>query len=172
MADYPAHYRSDVVLSDGSTLHLRPIRSDDADGLLNLYHRLSLRSLYHRFFTTQQPNLTRARYLADVDYDNHFALVGEFEDQIVAVARYARSQDSPDRAEAAFTVADDWQGMGIGPLLLDRLAQIAGEQNITSFEVQVLTGNHQMMKVLSRSRFGMRRRVEAGVFHLILFLAP
>ena len=155
-----------------SDLRLRAIRSDDAARLLDLYHRLSRRSLYHRFFTVPQPDPAFAAYLADVDYDNHFALVAEVEDQIVAVARYYRSPDLPGRAEAAFTVADRWQAKGIGPLMLERLACIAWERNITSFEAQVLTDNDQMMKVLSRSRFGFEQRIESGVSHLFLSLAP
>jgi RimJ/RimL family protein N-acetyltransferase len=172
MPDYPAHYESDVVLRDGSMIHLRPIRADDATKLLDLYHRLSPTSLYQRFFIVPRPDPVYAAYLADVDYLNHFALVGEITGQIVAVARYYRRQDCPNRAEAAFTVADAWQARGIGPLLLDRLAHIACEQNITSFEGQALTENRQMMKVLSRSRFRMKQRVEAGVFNMTLSLAP
>ena len=172
MADYPTHYETDVVLRDGSTVHLRPIRSDDAARLLDLYHRLSARSLYHRFFIVPKPDPVYARYLADVDYLNHFALVVEVEGQIIAVARYYRSRNCPTRAEAAFTVADAWQARGIGPLLLERLAEVAREQNIASFDLQVLTENHQMIKVLSRSRFRVRQRVEAGVFNMLLSLAP
>lgn len=172
MPNYPDHYQSETVLRDGSTLRLRAIRCDDAARLLDLYHRLSRRTLYHRFFTIPQPDPAHAAYLADVDYDNHFALVGEIEDQIVAVARFYRSPDLSSRAEAAFTVADRWQAKGIGPLLLDRLASIAWERKITSFEAQVLTDNDQMMKVLSRSRFALRQKVESGVSHLFLSLAP
>lgn len=172
MPQYPAHYESDVLLRDGSLIHLRPIRSNDATKLLDLYCRLSPRSLYHRFFTIPRPDPVYADYLADVDYVNHFALVGESEGKVIAVARFYRSPDCPNRAEAAFTVADQWQARGIGSLLLERLAQIACEQNITSFEVQVLTDNLRMMKVLSRSRFATRQKLEAGVFNMILYIAP
>lgn len=67
MPDYPAHYESDVVLRDGSTIHLRPIRPDDATKLLDLYHRLSRRSLYDRFFTVPRADPVYAAYLANVD---------------------------------------------------------------------------------------------------------
>lgn len=172
MPEYPDHYESEAVLRDGSTLRLRPIRPDDAARLLDLYHRLSRRSLYHRFFMVPQPDPAYAAYLADVDYDNHFALVAEVKDQIVAVARYYRDQDSSGRAEAAFTVADAWQAKGIGPLLLESLASIAWERKIASFEAQVLTDNDRMIKVLSRSRFGLRQKIESGVSYLFLSLAP
>ncbi|HEY7547243.1 MAG TPA: hypothetical protein VID27_20280, partial [Blastocatellia bacterium] len=78
MPEYPARYESDILLRDGSTLRLRPIKTEDATGLMELHRRLSPQSVYFRFFAPV-PHLTveRARELASVDYDNSFALVGE-----------------------------------------------------------------------------------------------
>lgn len=166
-----ARYQSRVVLRDGARLALRAIMPEDALKLLDLYNRLSPRSLYQRFFTIPKPDPIYAAYLADVDYENHFALVAEFDSKIVAVARYHRTEDA-GRAEAAFTVADAWQGRGLGPLMLERLAQIATQHHIEAFEAELLTDNQPMMKVLSRSRFAMKPRVEAGVYHISLSLAP
>jgi RimJ/RimL family protein N-acetyltransferase len=172
MPGYPGQYESDAVLSDGSRIHLRPIRPDDATRLLDLYHRLSPRSLYHRFFTIPRPDPVYAKYLADVDYINHFALVAVCDAQIIAVARYFRRRDFPNRAEAAITVADAWQAKGIGPLMLDRLAIVAREQQITSFEGRVLTDNQQILKALSRSPFHINQTAESGVINLTVSLAP
>lgn len=166
-----ACYQSRLMLRDGIALQLRAITLDDAGKLLDLYHRLSPRSLYHRFFTIPKPDPAYAAYLAGVDYENHFALVAEFDEEIVAVARYHRTQ-AAGCAEAAFTVADAWQGRGIGPLLLERLAQIALMNDIKLFEAELLTDNQQMMKVLSRSRFEMKHQLVAGVYHISLALAP
>ena len=41
----PATWEADVVLADGGTVHLRPIRPDDADALLALHRRLSAESV-------------------------------------------------------------------------------------------------------------------------------
>ena len=166
-----ASYQSRLALRDGVALQLRAITPDDAAKLLDLYNRLSPRSLYHRFFTIPKPDPAYAAYLADVDYENHFALVAEFNGEIVAIARYHRTQ-AQACAEAAFTVADAWQGRGIGPQLLERLAQIALMNNIESFEAELLTDNQQMMKVLSRSRFEMKHRFVAGVYRVALSLGP
>ena len=50
-ADYPAHWEADVVLRDGGTAHLRPIRPDDADRLRRFHSRLSDETIYFRFFS-------------------------------------------------------------------------------------------------------------------------
>ena len=54
---YPAHWEADVVLSDGATAHVRPIRPDDADRLVAFYARVSDESKYYRFFAPY-PNLS------------------------------------------------------------------------------------------------------------------
>ena len=48
---YPAHWEADVVLRDGGTAHLRPIRPDDADRLRRFHARLSDETIYFRFFS-------------------------------------------------------------------------------------------------------------------------
>ena len=71
---YPAHYESDVVTRDGSTVHLRPIRSDDAEGLRGLYERLSAESVVFRFHYPLVDFSSEVSRLLRCDYDNVFVL--------------------------------------------------------------------------------------------------
>src|SRR6516164_7791801 len=41
----------DVLLSDGSTVHVRPITADDADRVVALHSRFSPRTRYLRYFS-------------------------------------------------------------------------------------------------------------------------
>jgi hypothetical protein len=41
----PFNFTADVVLRDGSTIHLRPIRPDDDAGLLDMLQRMSAEAL-------------------------------------------------------------------------------------------------------------------------------
>lgn len=61
-------------------------------------------------------------------------------------ARYVRSSD-PSRAEIALAVLDDYQGSGIGPLLIHHLAGIARANGVQTFEANVLGDNDRMLKV-------------------------
>jgi hypothetical protein len=36
-AEYPAHWEADVLAADGGILHLRPVRPDDADRVVDLH---------------------------------------------------------------------------------------------------------------------------------------
>ena len=47
---YPAHREADVVLRDGSTIHVRPVRSDDEEALFDFLRGLSENSRAMRFF--------------------------------------------------------------------------------------------------------------------------
>jgi acetate---CoA ligase (ADP-forming) len=170
---YPAHYESDIVLRDGSTLRLRPIKVADAAGLIELHHRLSPKSVYFRFFSPL-PDLTeeRATSLASVDYKDSFALVGELAGRIVAVARYYRDKDSRDRAEVSFVTVDALQGKGIATRMLERLAEIARDNDIKTFEAYVLGENRKMMDVFIRSGFAVDRRLDGGVFVVAFPITP
>jgi len=162
---YPPGYEDDVVLREGTTLHLRPISPDDGPRLLTLYDKLSDTSLYHRFFAVPQKDSVKADYLAHVDYENQFALVATLNGEVVAVARYHRDLGRPDHAEVAFTVADALQGKGIGSLLFARLAAIAETHSVTVFDAEVLKDNTGMIRVFEKSGRPMTRRTDGDLIH-------
>jgi GNAT superfamily N-acetyltransferase len=56
----------------------------------------------------------------------------------------------PTPSEAAVTVVDDWQGRGLGTLLLDRLADRARSEGITRFWALLLAENREMLDLLER----------------------
>ena len=70
MAKYPAELEFDVVLKDGGTARLRPIRPDDSDALDALFQRLSAEAVYQRFFRAKA-RLTpeELEYFTNVDYE-------------------------------------------------------------------------------------------------------
>ncbi|MGZ4767734.1 MAG: N-acetyltransferase family protein, partial [Ilumatobacteraceae bacterium] len=109
-AAYPSQWESDVVLIDGGTAHIRPIRADDLEQLRALHSRLSPQSIYFRFFSPL-PKVPEGQlhHLAEVDYRDRFALVAELDGTVVAVARYDRGNDAK-AAECAFVVEDHQQG--------------------------------------------------------------
>jgi len=153
------------MLHDGSTVHLRPITSDDKDVLRGAFERLSEQSRYRRFMggiKLLTPQLLA--YLTEVDGVDHFAWVAIDPNnaQGVGVARYVRLRDDPVTAEAAVTVADDWHGRGLGTFLLDALGAIALENGIRTFRATVLTDNKPMLDIL-RDMGARLSRDSAGV---------
>ena len=169
-------YKTAVILKDGSTLHLRPIRQDDEERLLAFFYRMSPHTIYLRFHRvlTHLPKEEAQRFCT-VDYDNTFALVAtlgeETEERIIAVGRYTRLP-RVDAAELALVVEDAYQGRGIGTLLLEQIATIAREKGIRRFEAEVLVENEEIMKVLKDSGFRVANQVDSGVYRVVLDIAP
>jgi acetyl coenzyme A synthetase (ADP forming)-like protein len=163
-------YSADVVLRDGSTIHLRPIRSDDDARLLDMLHRMSAEALYYRFMSVPKLDHAKIQELVRTDSDRQRVLVGECAGMIVGTAGYYVNVRSPERAEVAFAVADAWRGRGVGTRLLECLAEIARPAGIRIFDAYVLGENHRMIEVFRESGFAVTRELDHGVFHVSLQL--
>jgi acetyl coenzyme A synthetase (ADP forming)-like protein len=149
-APYPADREADIVLRDGSTLHVRPIRRDDGSAIRAFLADLSSESIVFRFFSS--PNLEWvANWSVDVDYADRFALVAETGQPPRVVAHAAYVREMSESAEVAFLVADEFQGHGISTTLLAHLAAVAERHGITTFTAQVLPANHRMIEVFRES---------------------
>jgi GNAT superfamily N-acetyltransferase len=142
-----------IALRDGSHVRVRQGHSSDRDLLLRGFERLSPESRYRRFLAPM-PELTEGmvRYLTEVDHHDHEAIIALDEEtgEGIGVARYVRDPDRPQAAEVAVTVIDDWQGRGLGTLLLDVVSARAREEGITTFTALMLATNEEMMDLLKR----------------------
>src|SRR3990172_3948341 len=167
--DYPSQYEVDVLLKDGSTVHLRPVRTEDAGALRALFERMSPHSLYLRYHRPMaEISEKEVRRFTDVDYEDTFALaatLGEPPDErIIAVGLYSRIES--DSAEGGFTVEDSEEGRGIATQLVDQLAVAAREHGIHTFEADVLGENRSMMDVFRDSGFPVESKIKYGTFHV------
>lgn len=142
-----------VTLRDGSHVRVRQGHRSDRDLLLRGFERLSPESRYRRFLAPM-PELTEGmvRYLTEIDHHDHEALIALDEEtgEGIGVARYVRDQDRPEVAEVAVTVIDDWQGRGLGTLLLEVISARAREEGVTTFTALMLATNEEMMDLLKR----------------------
>ncbi|TDD63121.1 GNAT family N-acetyltransferase, partial [Actinomadura rubrisoli] len=170
---YPDRWEADVVLSDGGTAHLRPIRPGDADSLRVFYARLSPESIYYRFFSPR-PKLTdrEIEHFTSVDHDRRVALIATIGEEMVAVVRYDRLPDRPETAEVAFLVEDAHQGRGLGAVLLEHIAAAARERGLRRFVASVLPDNRRMTRVFREAGYQAEQRFEEGVIELVLELEP
>jgi len=170
--DYPRSWEADVVLSDGGTVHLRPVVPDDADNLVALHSRLSERSRYFRYFGAYPriPARDLVRF-STVDHHDRVAFVALLGDDIVAVGRYERIDGGPT-AEVAFVVDDAHQGRGLGSILLEHLAAAASEVGVPRFVAEVLAENSPMVRVFRDAGYQVSRAIEEGVLHLEFDIDP
>src|SRR5215831_17971080 len=149
----PAVRGRPVALRDGSKVLIRPVRPADAPLLADGFARLSDRSRRMRFLARKdQLSAAELRYLTDVDHHDHEALgaLDPADGRLAGVARYVRDADDPQAAEIALTIADDWQGRGLGTELLARLSDRAREEGIRRFTA-VMASENVPMGMLLRS---------------------
>jgi acetyl coenzyme A synthetase (ADP forming)-like protein len=171
--EYPSAWAIDAVLADGGTVHIRPIRPDDATAHRAFFARQSEQSVYFRFFGPRSELSDReVAHFTTVDYRDRMAFVAFLRDEMIAVGRYDRLAHG-DEAEVAFAVADEQQGRGLATLLLEYLAAYAATQGITRFSADTLIDNRRMLEVFEAAGFRRERRsIEYGVVHLVFDIEP
>jgi GNAT superfamily N-acetyltransferase len=169
---YPAQLSCTAEGRDGLIVHLRPIRSDDGERLVEFHGRLSTQSVYRRFFFVH-PKLSAAEIekFTHVDYQDRLALVATDGDQLIAVGRYERIPGTPE-AEVAFVVADKFQHRGIATLLLEHLASAALDHGITIFAAETLAENHDMIDVFMKSGFHVTASYQYGTMTVRFPIEP
>jgi GNAT superfamily N-acetyltransferase len=152
-----------VTLRDGTKVLLRQIRPTDRQRIADGMKELSPASRYLRFHEAiEELSEDQLDHLTLVDHVDHEAIVAIDLDRPdvpgVGVARYIRTSDDPEVAEAAITVADRYQGTGAGTLLLGAIARRARENGVKVFRSYVLDGNHAMLEVFDN--LGAHRELE------------
>jgi GNAT superfamily N-acetyltransferase len=155
-----------TALRDGARVVTRPIEPGDKRALLEGFEQLSDESRYRRFLSaTPRLSESQLRYLTEVDHDRHEAIIAFAEEtgEPVGVARYVRYPDDPTDAEPAVTVIDDWQGRGLGTLLLEEISQLARAAGVKRFTALVLATNDPMIALLGRLDTEPVAGVEDGV---------
>ncbi len=154
-----------IILRDGTVAGIRRSGLIDVPDLQRFFHDLSEESRYRRFFTRGDAPADVVRRLSDSrDPARGVTLVAERSvdgaSRIVATASYSALKGAS--AEVAFAVADDFQGKGLGTLLLERLAAIGAQAGLRRFEATTLADNTQMLSVFRDSGFEIRSKSAGG----------
>ncbi len=162
---YPEHREATVVLRDGSTVAVRPIRASDEADLSRFFSQLSLESRVFRFFAAVANADASVKRMVDVDYATRYGIVAisGVDQEIIGHAMYVAIGSTT--AELALAVADQYQGRGLGTILLGQLAEAAAGAGIQVLEAVVRPENHRMLEVLRESGFPVHTRSEPGEVH-------
>ena len=157
----------DVVLRDGSTIRIRVMTPEDEAGLCSLLTSLSEESRWLRFYCAQNSAGLAAEAHREVNLDRAFGLIASSgaDERVVGHAFYVVIDER--RAEVAFTIANDFQGRGLGTILLCQLADVAAANGIKVFEAEVVASNHAMLHVFRESGFPIEVNATAGQLHVV-----
>lgn len=146
---YPSALESIVELA-GHDLLVRPIRPEDGQTLMDFYAMASPADMRLRFFMARRevPHSELARY-SQIDYDREmtFIALAIGETGTPTMVAEVRAVCDPDnlRAEFAIQVASNWQGKGLGRLLMDKLIGYLRERGTAEVVGECLPDNLGMV---------------------------
>jgi RimJ/RimL family protein N-acetyltransferase len=158
-----------ITLLNGATATLRPVSPDDADRLRDFFGRVSRRSLYLRFHHhVMRLTEDEIRRFTEIDCPARFGIVATVPDgegeRVIGMGHYYTV--APGRAEVAFLVDDEHQGLGIATHILDALMNVAKEHHIRSFGAFVLAENDLMMEVFRATGLPLKTNLKYGTFFI------
>ena len=136
---------------DGELITIRPAKPVDERRIQEHFYNQDKNDIYSRYFKA------RTRFVRDdmesmyqIDYIKNLtllAVVGEFGfGRVVAVGEYLLDQAN-NIAEVAFSVSKDWQGKGLGKILMQKLSEAARENGIAGLLAYTLPRNRGMVRL-------------------------
>ncbi len=158
---YPVDYVRSLQLPDGTDIVIRPIRPEDGVMEQRFVRNLSKKSRYMRFMQALQ-ELTPEMLMrfTQIDYDREMCFIAttviDGEEVELGVSRYSITPDG-DSCEFALVTADEWQGRGLGFLLMKSLMHSAREKGLTTIDGEVLSNNTGMLRLMKRLGFDIKK---------------
>ncbi len=167
---YPIELETYKTTRTGLNLLLRPVKLSDEPLLKDFFYSLSNDSLYRRFISTRvDMHHDRLQPFVVIDYTKEMVILAVLEQEekelIVGMAQYLIDENA-HTAEVAFVVRDDYQGKGIGAVLLSYVTYLARKSGLLGFTAAVLAENRQMLQLFEKMGFNIEKRNDGGVYEL------
>ncbi|MCP4692366.1 MAG: GNAT family N-acetyltransferase, partial [Desulfobacterales bacterium] len=147
---YPVHLEENMEIS-GEKVNIRPAKPVDKRRIQEHFYTLDKDDVVSRFFHEKTEFLQEeAEGVSQVDYVKDLtmlAVIGEMGfGQVVAVGEYLLDQAS-NMAEVAFSVSKEYQGKGLGKILMRKLAEAARENGVSGLIAITAPDNQAMMRL-------------------------
>lgn len=141
------------IVRQRGKLRLRPIRTDDAQALVDMGLRSTPEDLRLRFFSPVRPMVgSLTALLTEFDRDRHIAVAAydptaiDGDKDILGVVRLILSSDARE-GEFAIMVRSDQGGRGLGHCLMEHMLDWARDRNLTRVRAEILMENKRMLKL-------------------------
>lgn len=148
---YPAEEEREMVLKNGEKVLIRPSKASDVQGLQNIFYNLTPNDIYTRFFTCLKSlSVSKAEHLCNVDYENEMAFMavsGEREKDFIVGSSCYYVDPSNNLADVAYMILPEWQGVGLGTALQQRMIEYAKSKKLRGFKADILAENVKMLRL-------------------------
>jgi acyl-CoA synthetase (NDP forming)/GNAT superfamily N-acetyltransferase len=163
----PAATTTYALLTDGSTVEIRPASPGDGQEVRDLHAAMSPDNMYLRFFSLSPSAAQReAQRVCRAPGPDHAALLAWRDGELIGVASYEPAGQE-GTAEIAFAVSDHMHGHGVATLLLEHLVSLARRRKLTAFTAQTLADNTAMLRVFADAGLPVQRQSADGVVDMI-----
>jgi acyl-CoA synthetase (NDP forming)/GNAT superfamily N-acetyltransferase len=163
----PAGDGAYALLTDGTTIEIRPAQPGDFDAVREMYLMMSPDNLYLRFFSMGTAAAEReARRICREPGPDRAALLAVLDGEVAGCGSYELLGAGSVSAEVAMAVADDMHNRGVGTLLLEHLVSLARGRGVRAFTAQTLSENALMLQVFADSGLRVHRALADGVYDL------
>ena len=154
-----------ALLTDGTTIEIRPVRPQDFDAVRDMHAKMSPENFYLRFFSVSQAAAEQeARRICREPGPDHAALLAVLDGEVAGCGSYEQAGAGSRSAEVAFTVADDLHNRGIGMLLLEHLVSLARGRGFRAFTALTLNENAAMLRVFADAGLQAQRSLVDGAY--------
>ncbi|WP_136255968.1 bifunctional acetate--CoA ligase family protein/GNAT family N-acetyltransferase [Onishia niordana] len=168
---YPRELAHDIVTQAGQHYHLRPIRPEDENALVEMLKRSEHHDVRLRFFAAiQRFDHAFAARLTQLDYDREMAFIAQPQDaESMLGAVHLIADPDLERAEFAVMVRSDKKHSGLGYCLMQAILDHARRMGITWVEGEVMLEN-QAMRGMARELGFKEQPLEEGADSVALSL--
>ncbi len=138
-------------IKDSTYLCFKTLEHEDKERFIAGFKKLSAKTVYQRFFGFMK-ELTdeQVEDFLNTDQKDHVAwsAFDIIDDELVGVGvgRFRRSAENPNEAELALTVIDEYQGKGVGSVLLAIMYYLASKNDIAIFTGTILADNTKLIR--------------------------
>ena len=155
---------------DGELITIRPAKPVDERRIQEHFYTQDKDDIYSRFFQARTRFVRHdVESMFQIDYVKNLTLlvvVGEFGfGKVVAVGEYLLDP-AKNIAEIAFSVSKEWQGKGLGKILMKKLSEAARENGISGLMAYTLPRNQGMIKLFKSLPYKIKTVYDGEVVEL------
>lgn len=169
---YPVQEEREITLKNGVAIRLRPSKASDIRGLQDLFYQLSTNDIYTRFFQDLRfLPISAAEHLCNVDYESEMAflaMAGERENETVVGSACYFLNPTTNLAEAAYMIHPQWQGLGLGRILQQRMIEYAQPRGLRGFTLEILTTNDKMINLAKSGSDKVSIERSGGTYEVVM----
>jgi RimJ/RimL family protein N-acetyltransferase len=153
---YPVQLEETIEI-DGCEVVIRPAKPVDTRRIQEHFYALDEKDVVSRFFYEKTRfNLEEAEEVSQIDYINDLTLLALVGDpgfrRVIGIGEFL-FDPAKDLAEVAFSISKDYQGKGIGKVLIRKLGEAARENGIAGFVAYTAPRNEGMVKLFNHLPF-------------------